>query len=48
MAIHNLIDDDLPINSDTFFNELHYLWDIYSEEAIVKQYHFLKEKGNMV
>ncbi len=34
VAIHNILNEKLPITSNSFYNELYYLWDIYSEEAI--------------
>ena len=36
IALHNIFGEKLPISSDEFFNELYYLWDVYSEDAIVK------------
>ena len=38
VAIHNILEEKLPITSDLFFDELYYLWDIYSEESIEKLY----------
>ena len=39
MAIKNLKENNIKINSDNFYFELYHLWDIYSEtqiEQIVK------------
>ncbi len=33
-AISNLSKNNIPINEDTFYFELHHLWDIYGEKAI--------------
>ena len=38
VAIHNILEEKLPITSDLFLDELYYLWDIYSEESIEKLY----------
>ncbi len=35
-AISNILKDKEKITSDKLYNELYYLWDIYSEEAIEK------------
>ena len=46
VAIHNILEEKLPITSDLFFDELYYLWDIYSEESIEKLYLNMEEKRN--
>lgn len=46
VAIHNILEEKLPITSDLFFDELYYLWDIYSEESIEKLYLNMAEKRN--
>ena len=33
-ALDNILKSKAKLTSDTFFNELFYLWDIYSEEMI--------------
>lgn len=33
-AFDNILKSKAKLTSDTFFNELFYLWDIYSEEMI--------------
>ena len=38
IAIQNIMQAELPITSDSFFLELHQLWDIYSENAIENLY----------
>lgn len=38
IAIENIMKDKLPLTSDIFFDELYYLWDIYSEEEIEVEY----------
>lgn len=43
IAIHNILEDKLPITSDLFFDELYYLWDLYSEEGIEKLYLKMEE-----
>ncbi len=35
-AIANILKEKEKITSDKLYNELYYLWDIYSEEAIEK------------
>ena len=47
IAIHNILKDKLPITSDIFFDELYYLWDVYSEDAIVKKYFEMQENGEI-
>lgn len=37
VALHNILNQKSPITSDSFYNELYYLWDLYSEEAIEKK-----------
>ena len=44
IAIHNILEEKLPITSDLFLDELYYLWDIYSEESIEKIYLTMEEK----
>lgn len=34
VAICNILNEKVPLTSDTFYGELHSLWDLYSEEAI--------------
>lgn len=38
IAIEKIMKDKLPLTSDIFFDELYYLWDIYSEEEIEVEY----------
>jgi len=47
IAIHNIIQEKLPLTSDMFYNELYYLWDRYSEEAIEKLYFDMEENGKI-
>ncbi len=35
-AISNLIKGNVPITADTFYHEIYFLWDIYTEEMIEK------------
>lgn len=46
VAIHNILEEKLPITSDLFLDELYYLWDIYSEESIEKLYLNMEEERN--
>ena len=46
IAIHNVLKDTLPITADLFYEELYYLWDLYSEEAIEKLYRDMENKGH--
>ena len=34
IAIYNILNDKLPITSDLFFDEMYYLWDLYSIEKL--------------
>lgn len=43
IAIHNILEEKLPITSDLFYEELYYLWDIYSEENIEELYLKMEE-----
>ena len=47
IAIHNILKDELPITSDIFFDELYYLWDVYTEETIEKLYSNMVENGKI-
>ena len=47
IALNNIIKNDVPINSDTFYHELYYLWDFYSEEGIEKLYYTMERKRNI-
>lgn len=47
IALNNMIKNDVPINSDTFYHELYYLWDFYSEEGIEKLYYTMERKRNI-
>ncbi len=38
VAIWNILKEKMEVTSDTFYGELHYLWDMYGEEDIVKLY----------
>ena len=33
-AISNILNSNVKLTADTFYNELYYLWDSYSEEQI--------------
>ena len=35
-ALSNIINNGLELTPDTFWSELYYLWDVYSEDAIEK------------
>lgn len=35
-ALANILKSKEELNSDTFYSELYYLWDIYDEETIEK------------
>ncbi len=48
IALNNILKAKLPITSDLFFNELHYLWDLYSEEEIQNEYFRIVEAGKLV
>jgi hypothetical protein len=48
IAIHNIIKEKIPITSDIFYDELYYLWDIYSEEAIEQLYEEMKKNGKLI
>ena len=45
IAIHNILEEKLPITGDLFYDELHYLWDLYSEEAIEQLYFNMENHG---
>lgn len=45
IAIHNLLKEKFPLTSNEFYDELYYLWYIYSEEAIEKEYAKMEENG---
>ena len=45
IAIYNILNDKFPITSDLFFNEMYYLWDLYSEDAIEKLYNKMEIDG---
>ena len=47
VAIHNILKEKISITSDRFFNELYYLWDIYSEKGIEKVYAEMEEAGEI-
>lgn len=47
IAIHNILEDKLPITSDIFFDELYYLWDLYSEIGIEKEYSRMEKNGKL-
>ena len=47
IAIYNILEEKLPITSDTFFDELYYLWDIYTEKAIEKLYEKMDNSGKI-
>lgn len=47
VAINNILKEKIPITRNSFFHELYYLWDIYSEEAIEKLYLNMEEKRNI-
>lgn len=47
IAIQNILEEKLPITSDIFFDELYYLWDIYTEEAIEKVYSKMEKNGKI-
>lgn len=48
IAIHNIIKEKIPITSDIFYDELYYLWDIYSEEAIEILYEEMVKNGKLI
>lgn len=33
-AISNILNSNIKLTADTFYNELYHLWDFYSEEQI--------------
>ena len=45
IAIYNILNDKFSITSDLFFNEMYYLWDLYSEDAIEKLYNKMEIDG---
>lgn len=47
IALQNIIKNKNPITSDLFYNELYYLWDIYSEEGIEKLYLNIEMNGKI-
>ena len=47
IAIHNLLKEHYLITTDMFYDELYYLWDIYSGEAIEKLYCKMEENGKL-
>ena len=47
VAIHNILEEKLPITSDIFFDELYYLWDIYTERAIETLYEEMEKSGKI-
>ena len=47
IALNNMIKNGIPINNDTFYHELYYLWDFYSEEGIEKLYYTMERKRNI-
>ena len=47
VAIHNILEEKLPITSDIFFDELCYLWDIYTERAIETLYEEMEKSGKI-
>lgn len=47
IAIYNILNNRYPLTSDLFYNELYYLWDIYTEEAIEQLYTKMEEKGKI-
>ena len=48
IAIHNIKKEKIPITSDIFYDELYYLWDIYSEDAIEKLYEEMVKNGKLI
>lgn len=48
VAIHNILNEKMAITSDVFYGELHYLWDIYSEDEIVKLYEKMGKDGKVI
>ena len=48
IALNNILKAKIPITKDLFFNELHYLWDIYSEEEIQNEYLKMDEIGKFI
>ena len=47
VAIYNILEEKLPITSDIFFDELYYLWDIYTEKAIEMLYEKMENSGKI-
>lgn len=45
VAIYNILNDKFPITSDLFFDEMYYLWDLYSEDEIEKLYNKMEKEG---
>lgn len=48
IAIQNLLDQKVRICSDSFYNELYYLWDMYTEESIENKYNDMEINGNIL
>ena len=48
IAINNLLSENVQITSDSFFNELYYFWDIYSEDEIDFEYSKKLEENIML
>ena len=47
MALNNIIKAKMPLTSETFYNELFYLWDVYTEYDIQEKYFNTREVGKL-